>query len=278
MDKGFYEHELINSLEGQIDLYEGDWDTYWGNQSEKLTIESDRAKRFAKAVFTNAEQLIAVQDIDGDLSNLQYEISKPTEINKRLDDIFNSNLLWDKQRKLMIELFKDLTMPQDKDSPLRLVWEQFMIYLSWEAVGKIEEGAKRMFQLYRLVLRSAPSKSTQMFLSRLSRCFTWGFDPECIMLCRAVIDTAFRDNIADEVCEKYLKHFGKNNRYDFTLSNRIQAARKEEIIDEDIKKKALRIKRRGDKAVHDQPGITKDVWGTICDTISVLERVTEKRD
>ena len=80
--------------------------------------------------------------------------------------------------------------------------------------------------------------------------------------------------ITDEICEK---HFGKNNRDDFTLVKKIQAARKEGIIDEDIKSKALKVKRRGDKAVHYQPDITKDVWGTICDTVAVLERLTQKK-
>ncbi|MBA7623137.1 hypothetical protein ES703_30530 [subsurface metagenome] len=283
MDKGFYEYELINNLEGQIDLYEGDRDTYWGNQSETgtidFTIEFDRAERFAKAVLTNAKQLIPVQEIDGDLSNLQYEISKPTDINKKLNDILNSDLLWDKKRNLMVELFKDFPIPQCEDSPLRLVWERFIIDMSWEAIQKIEGGASRIFQLYNLVLCSAPSKSTQTFLSRLSRCFVWGFDPECIILCRAVIDTGFRDFVHYEICEKHGQyHTNSKGEHYYNLANRIIAAFREGIIDAWIKQKAFIIKERGDKAVHDQPGIMKNVWGTICDTIAVLERITEKRD
>ena len=148
-----------------------------------------------------------------------------------------------------------------------------MIHISWEAVGKIEEGASRIFQLYRLVLCSTPSKSTQEFLGRLCRCYIWGFDPECVMLCRSVIDTAFKDSVAYEICED---HCGKPFRGGFSLSDRIFAALKEGIIDEDIAKKARTVKQRGNQAVHRQPSIT-NVWGNICDTVAILERITQNK-
>jgi hypothetical protein len=238
-------------------------------------IKFEQAERFAKAVFKNSEQLIPIEEIDGDLSKLKYEIERrPEEFDKRIFDILDLDLPSDKKNALICEVLKDYPPdPQSEDSPLKLVWERFIIDMSWEAIGKIVEGASRIFRLYNLVLCSAPCKSTQQFLGRLSRCFIWGFDPECVILCRAVIDTAFKDRIAPEICEE---HFGKpRHKYDFSLSDRIQVALDEEIIDEDIAKKARTVKTRGDTAVHKQPNITKDVWGTICDTVAVLERITQ---
>ena len=271
MELGFYDYDLIINLETQVDLYEQDRQIHWENADGRSGIQFDRAERFAKDVLKNSEQLIPVQEIDDDLSILQYEINRVPEFEKKWNDIVNSDLPKDKIHEFLNELFKDRPEePRSEESPLRLVWERFVIAMSWEAIGKIEEGASRIFQLYKLVLSSDPSESTQKFLSRLSRCFVWGFDPECIILCRAVIDTAFRDTVSDEVCEK---HFGKN-RYEFTLSNKIQAAHKERIINDQIKNKAFRIKNRGDKAVHYQPDITRNVWETICDTLAVLEEIT----
>lgn len=278
MDKGIYGLDLIINLELQVDAYEQDRQKYWENQSETGNIDSaidfDRAERFAKAVLMNAERLIPVQEIEGDLSSLQFEIRKFAEIDRQCAKISNLNLQREEKRKLLEEVRKEYQNPEAEDSPLRLVWERFMIGISWEAVGKIEEGALRIFQLYRLVLRFAPSISTQMFLSRLGRCYIWGFYPECIILCRAVIDTAFRDTITDEICEK---HLGKTKNYQFKMLDRIQAALKEGIINEDIKKLTDIVRERGNKAVHYQPDITKDVWGTICDTVAVLERIAQKK-
>ena len=64
--------------------------------------------------------------------------------------------------------------------------------------------------------------------------------------------------------------------FGFTLTDRIHAASKEGRVDEAIKSKALKVKSRGDKAVHYQPDITKNVWETICDTVVILEKITQK--
>lgn len=275
-DRRFYKFDLNIQLGTAVDSYEEDRQRYWDKLGGWSATEYDQAERFAQAVLKNSEQLIPTEEINGDLSKLQYEINKINEVPeiiKRINDIAKMNIPWDKRRELICDLAKECPPdPQDDESPLRLVWERFIIDMSWEAIGKIVEGASRIFQLYKLVLSSAPSKSTQQFLGRLSRCYIWGFDPECIILCRAVIDTAFRDGIAKKICEK---HFGKRNRYN--LSDRIQAAWNEKIIDEDIAKKARNIKEWGNKAVHCQPNITKDVWGTICDTVAVLERITQTK-
>lgn len=220
--------------------------------------------------------MIPIEEIDADSSKLQCEINKsPEESEKRIADISHLDLPSDKKTQLICEVLKDYPPdPQSKGSPLKLVWERFIIDMSHEAIEKIEEGASRIFKLYRLVLRSTPSKSTQQFLARLSRCFIWGFEPECVILCRAVIDTAFKDNVTQEICEK---HFGKRKKGYFELIDRIVAAHKEGIIDDPIKDKAETVRVRGNIAAHRQPNVTKDVWGTICDTVAVLERITQKK-
>lgn len=275
-DRGCYNFDLNIKLATEIDSYEQDRQRFWENLGGWSAIEYDRAERFAKAVLKNSEQLIPIEEIDGDLSRLQCEIkkfNKRSELDQKFGEIANSDLPSDKKTALICDVLKDYPPdPQSEDSPLKLVWERFAIDMSWEAIGKIEEGASRIFKLYNLVLRSTPSKSTQQFLARLSRCFIWGFDPECVMLCRAVIDTAFHENVTPDMC---IKHPIEPNRPRFNLANRIYAARKEGLIDDDIEGKADKVRLRGNHAVHEQPGLTKDVWGTICDTVAVLERITQ---
>lgn len=271
-----YEHDLPVYLGGAVDNYSQARKRHWENLGGFSAIEYDRAERFAQAVFKNSEQLMAAEEMDGDLAKLQNEINEVDKIplyGERLFDILRSNLPEDEKRQRADELARQFPPePQSEESPLKLVWERFIIDMSWEGIKKIEEGASRIFRLYTLVLRTTPSKATQQFLGRLSRCYIWGFDPECVILCRAVIDTAFRDVITDEICEK---HFGKlRHKYDFSLSDRIQAALNEKIIDEDTAKKGRTVKELGTKAVHYQPDITQDVWGTITDTVAILERVT----
>jgi len=273
MEMGFYNYDLITQLGTQVDSYEQDRRKYWENQESEApgwsAMKFDRAERFAKGVLKNAEQLIPVHEIKDDMLDLNYEMSRLPDLDRVILGILISDLPKDEKHDAILKFLQNAPeAPSSESSPLRLVWERFVIDLSWDAVEKIEEGASRIFRLYELVLRSAPSEPTQKFLSRLSRCFVWGFDPECVILCRAVIDTSFRDAVSDEICEK---HCGKNDRHVFTLSNRIQAARKEGMIDEDTKIKAFKVKDRGNEAVHNQPDFTKDVWDTVCRTVDVLE-------
>jgi hypothetical protein len=162
---------------------------------------------------------------------------------------------------------------------LRLIWDRISILLAHNAIGKICLGADRVLELLRIVLNTSPSEPTRQFLGRLARCYIWGFEAECVILCRAVLDTAFKDAVDNEVCEKYSNKRPSNKRlYDnFTLVDRIYAAEKEGLINEATRKLAKKIKTRGDKAVHYQPDITKDILGTIRDTLVVIERLQNKR-
>ena len=239
----------------------------------------EQAERFAQAVLKNSEQLIPIEEIEKDLSKLKYEIERcPAEYDKRISDILDLDLPSDKKIALICEVLKDYPAdPQSEDSPLRLVWERFIIDMSLVAIERVEQGASRIFQLYKLVLCSVPSLPTQQFLGRLSRCYVWGFDPECVILCRAVIDTGFYHFVSDDICEKH-REFQKDTKgqHYYTLANRIKASFQEGIIDREIREKAFRIKDRGDEAVHRQPRITKDIWGTICDTVAVLENIARQ--
>ncbi|MBW8001019.1 MAG: DUF4145 domain-containing protein [Planctomycetes bacterium] len=247
MYDGFYWRQgLLALLETMIGNYESDRES----DGEGKT-QYDQAERFAKSVLKISEQLIEIEPIDDDLGILKYEANNP----QFFTPVFTAD------------------SPLDEESPLKLVWERFSIDLAWESVEKMTKGARRIFDLYKLVLDAHLSKPTRQFLARLSRCYIWGFEPECVMLCRSVLDTAFRENILDDICERHCRE----KHVDFTLSNRIYAAFKEGLIDRNTRTLAQRIKRDGDNAVHYQPDITKDVFGTICDTLTVIEQLQKKR-
>lgn len=272
-----YSWELSIQLEGTVQSYEDDRQRYWENLGGWSAILYGQAERFAQAVLKNAEQLILAEEIDGDLSKLQFEMNRVNEVPelvKRMNYIASMDIPLDEKRKLICDLAKECPPdPQDDESPLKLVWEKFIIDISYDAIGKIEVGASRIFQLCQLVLSSPPSDTTQKFLGRLSRCYIWGFDPECVILCRAVLDTAFEKRVSYEICEKHCKH---RSRGRFSLDDRIDAAQKEKIIDKKIAKKARTVKTQGNEAVHRRPDRIKDVLGTIRDTVEVLEKITRQ--
>jgi hypothetical protein len=282
-DRGFYKGDLRYTLEAEIELYEQDRERYWSERLDDgehslLNTAYEQAERFAKAVLSSAETLLVSDKTEVDAHTLGQEFQRIKNYPEFLDHICESDKTLEEKKRLILEWIREQPPdPEDEGSPLRLVWERLFIDLAWDAVGKVDEGTRRIFKLYGLVLQTRPSLATQKFLARLGRCYFWGFDSECVILCRAVLDTAFRDAVEDGICEKRLR---MKREYGFTLNDRIWAAQKAGIIDRKTKDLAIQVKERGVKAVHYQPDITEDVFGTIRDTLTILEKLnaTEERD
>lgn len=158
-----------------------------------------------------------------------------------------------------------------EDSLLKLVWERLCIDLAKDfADTRLVVGANRILLLSELLLDEQPSNATVRFLRRISRCFIWGFDAECVILCRGAIDTAFMVAVSDEICDK---HGLKKAKYGHTLANRIKAAKLEGIIDERTKKVAFRVNEPATEAAHTNPDNVMDVLQTLRDTRDVLNRL-----
>ena len=226
--KELYENDLANNVGTIVNEYENDRERFWASKGPDYKIEYDKAERFAQFVLKGTENLANTQKIEEDMASFQYEATKENVAEKEFNGKSRSIMKPGKTpSKEEIEKIKNLALkfieelpeePRNENSPLRLVWERFCIDLGYEAEKKIDEGADRIFKLYRLMLSSPPSRPTIGYLLRLSRCYIWGFDLECIILCRSVLDTAFRDKISDDICEKHCRE--KQLDLDFTLSNR----------------------------------------------------------
>lgn len=282
-DKGFYDYDLWVKLDTVIDLYEQSRDEYWNSTLSQEDLVSantiyHQTERFASAILVGAETLVSLDQTEADLRDLERELERVT----RFPGYFSACVkrIWqsDKTPKEKMELISDIAEerppdPDDEASPLKLVWERLSINLSWEALERIKKGTRRALDVYLLTLRERPSQAVQQFLARLGRCYIWGFEPECVMLCRSVIDNAFIEAVDDAMCER---HPRKNGRAGFTLADRIRVAFEETIIDSRTRDIADQIRLRGNHAVHNQPDVTKDVLGTMRDTLRVLQSLNTK--
>ena len=157
------------------------------------------------------------------------------------------------------------------DTLLKLVWERLCIHLAWEVADrKLAVAANRILQLSKMVVSGTPSVSTLRFLRHVSRCFIWGFDAECVILCRGAIDRAFAETVSDAVCDK---HGLEKAKFGHTLTNRIKAALREGMIDEATNNAAFRVNTPATKATHRNPDEVIDVLGIVRDTRDVVQHV-----
>lgn len=284
LDRGWYfdQHDgPVGLLEILLGNYEQDREEYWSQREGEIHSARffyDQCERFADAILHNTEDLVSSELLDADLHALDKQLRAiydwPTLAEDKYAAIMESDDSWEQKKKRALEEVFHQTPkpPQNEDSSLRLVWEKLAINISGDAISRIETGTNRMLQLHSLELQMRPAKPIQQFLTRLSRCYVWGFDPECIIMCRSVLDTAFREKVPDEMCGKALGT-RINHQESFALSDRITVACKYTYISEEAKKLATQVRVRGNKAVHYQPDLSKQVWDTICDTFWVLQEL-----
>jgi hypothetical protein len=171
---------------------------------------------------------------------------------------------------------KEEDEPSSDDPVLKVVHEGIAIKLAREFTWNIlDKATNRVLRLWNLILTEGNlPKSSAEFLEKVGRCYIWGFDSECVILCRGVLDTLFCETISDEICEKY---GDPESSYGYTFSQRIKAAKEENIIDKHGYRAAMNVKVRGDKSIHVDPNITQNIFGTIQDTLLVVGQITKHK-
>jgi len=285
----FYEFDLENHLLSIIDAYDDDRRTAieyrmtseeWSN-----TLEMQRsADSLANSIMACATTLNDpnISDTRHDFGQVmhEYRLRKLDEFKPLLEDLKhlpNEKFVkfQDSAKSLAMNYSVcDIDHSMERYSPLRLLWEKLTVELARDLVGnRLEEAAKRVMQLIEVATTCEIGKVTTLFLMRVSRCFVWQFDTECVIMCRSALDTAFQDTVSVELCESRKKSRGHHG---YTLQDRIEAALPR-LIDKSAYDAAKRVKTRGDKTVHYEPDAVKDVLGTIKDTMLVIEQLSNPR-
>lgn len=280
---------LLNELRMALDVYWDHWEKYW---SQHMPTEFKLAQNVAKALISCTRDLATPQGAPWIADQLKDQVPPAMQqhwrlealktlldqgllrgpvnkdhlmkvIEQRAEELAHNRGAYDGNHDSVQEFFSQSDNPN-----IRIAWERFVMELTRDAIRRIGSGSVRMLELSQLLVAANPPEPTLSYLRRISACFIWGFDPECIILCRSALDTAFREKVSDGICEQV---FGAFEEYDFGLKARVIAAHRTGMISDGIRDTAVRVKDRGDKAVHYDPDATKDVWGTVRDTMRVLK-------
>jgi hypothetical protein len=262
-ERGQYQWELEIVLEQAVDNYASDREDYFregaGKGKPELKWLLDSAGAFAEALLKATGDLVSD---DKDAANAavfmdDYDASKEETFEKTLAKFRRRGVL-PEQLAMLPEIFRKMPFVHlDQDSPARLVWEHLCINLAGRWIGEIGDAAHRLFDLWGLVISARPCPASQQFLRRVSRCYVAEFDTECIILCRGVLDTAFRELSLETG----------------TLKKRIDAAAEANRISAKVERAANDVRVRGNKAIHDEPDLQVDALDVIRDTLTVVEAI-----
>lgn len=300
--KGFYSFDLDIQLQTQIEVYDQDRCEWWTGtgDAERPAMAQEayqQAEEVAQALIESTRDLLPGEVLSWDsaaflekvrdlvrsallIGPLRDEAYRRVTVEEfqsvagsaeAIEDLISRKMAEVKKegRTLPIapldaDLLSNLEGPfrYGQEPGLKLVWERLCIKLAWDAVDRMRMGAVRMLLLSDVIAEAEPSDITLKYLRLLSTCFVWGFDAECTILCRSVLDTAFREAIPEE---------------GLALAKRIVIAHDRRLINDELRRAAFTVKERGDKAIHYEPGMSQDVIGTIRDTLRVVAKITQAR-
>jgi len=149
----------------------------------------------------------------------------------------------------------------EQDAIADRVLERLEIDVAWEFCVETRAMARRALELARLVVTVQPNASVMGFLRRLSRCYIAGFHPECIILCRGVLENAM------------IAAATSKNQPRTSMSAMITNAHTRGWLSEQNASAAREIWRRGNRAVHEDPEAIKEAFETIVLTTKVLQEL-----
>jgi hypothetical protein len=128
-----------------------------------------------------------------------------------------------------------------------------------------DEMAKRCLELARIALPHPPGDAVNRFLQRLGRCYIVGFFPECVIICRAVLEKALLEKFERERKRLPPVPPGRSEMV-ARLSKAVDLGwfSRQQLSD------GRTINERGNKAVHEGPHMVADAFDTIQLTLGLL--------
>lgn len=255
-DKGNYEYPAWCQMETALDSYEQARAEYLEREARALgQAGGEQLSRFNKAADAMVEGVQNLAGADGIAS--------------------------------LVELATSGEFREGK--PFKLLDEHVCIRFGWEAMGMLSTARERFLDLLQLLKDRQPCGGARAFLQRVARCYLFGFDAECVVMCRAVLDREFGAAIvADDQLSnwwnwyattpegvEYIKRKGNSPPYR-ELWAKIHAACYAGMISETDRDAATAVRKRGNDAVHKRPD-TGEAMEMVRQTVQVLDGLEKGR-
>ena len=132
----------------------------------------------------------------------------------------------------------------------RVIYEQIGL-----AVVSMQASAESRFgMLITLGKKALIDPRTADYLRRVSQCYLFGLDEQCVIMCRSALEAAFLQSVPDHVCEEVSQGCkppqAGRDKPEYSLNDRIRAARAKGIADDVTLDLARDVKNVANDLVH----------------------------
>ena len=130
----------------------------------------------------------------------------------------------------------------------------------------------RMPTLTALMRRSNVGEATAAFLRRVSRCYLYGFDIECAIMCRSAIEAEFLAEIPTDDCIRLLgRRPARDDEGMFNLFDRIAVAGRTGRLDDEMIDLSHRLRRQTNALLHRTPTVPGNIDDLLVESVNVIE-------
>ena len=162
-----------------------------------------------------------------------------------------------------------LELLSNDDAIHQALLEHVQLSVAYEYSTGVEGMAERCLELASLLISTPQSESVVRYLRRLSRCYIAGFRPECVILCRAVLENAVGDTFRRKHVPLPATEEGRSS-----MRQHLDAAQTLGWLSFDGRHAAWVVWQRGNRAAHNDPWVTGQVLDTIRMTLDVVQELS----
>jgi hypothetical protein len=156
---------------------------------------------------------------------------------------------------------------------LVFAFEEIDIRFAREALGMVKDSHSRFLALLNLAVSLEASWRARAFLQRVSRCYLYGFNAECVVMCRSVLESEFEAEVPNDDCITALGdpvRRDRKNRPIFDFNDRTRAAVILKRITAEVAQLSDDVREDGRDAVHRWPKAQTDPKIYIEKTLKVI--------
>lgn len=149
-----------------------------------------------------------------------------------------------------------------------------------EVLDKLEKVVSRASRLQKLELKGIPKRNVQVYFEEAHRCYLYGFNVACAVMCRAILESALKaryDPGQESTARKPSRELPPNKRISSPILKWLDRAKEEKILDGSRVEAGENIKDAGDWAVH-RPDEFKAHWDRddeLDDLVAATRKVVE---
>lgn len=176
----------------------------------------------------------------------------------------------------------ELVLPENRDPELpvladleedfrNVALENVQLRLAWQYSTDVEGKAERCLHLSEHLLAVRPPEQVLRYLRRVSRCYILDFRAECLVMCRAVLENAVKSTY-----HRKRVPFPPRKNGESEMRTRLDGARQRGWLTSTARQRAWNlIWLGGNKAAHEDPDLSIDVFDTIKTVIEVTGQLSQ---